>query len=281
MNTTAIALHLNIAESAIIKTEEWANVLFVVCRRLGARFVSKKVMKNMNDTEIKLFELTISNMPARDKRGWVKQGDTFLRANSQNSHGVSAQRLTFLLADGVYEVQDANYGFSRTRRYWLEVKNGEGQEISKPKANAELKLPELQGSERQISWAESIRDKAIAKLFSVQKPTELEMIKGVLKSYDSVLVQAKWWIENRDSIDKSLQLRLKNLVSQSIKPYPVKIWEDYEEEYAHEGEGGEWVWKIGNQVVFQGQGDELDTLVFCQNSETQEWEIWHYTPSIY
>jgi len=40
---TAIAQHLNIAESAITRVEEWASVLFVVVRGLGARFVSKKV----------------------------------------------------------------------------------------------------------------------------------------------------------------------------------------------------------------------------------------------
>ena len=44
MNTTTIATHLNVLESAITKTEEWANVLFVVVKGLGARFVSKKVM---------------------------------------------------------------------------------------------------------------------------------------------------------------------------------------------------------------------------------------------
>ena len=45
MNTAAIAQHLNITESAIVRIEEWANVLFVVCRRIGARFVSKKVVE--------------------------------------------------------------------------------------------------------------------------------------------------------------------------------------------------------------------------------------------
>lgn len=40
----AIAQHLNICESAIVRVEEWARVLFVVCRKLGARFVSKKVV---------------------------------------------------------------------------------------------------------------------------------------------------------------------------------------------------------------------------------------------
>lgn len=46
MNTaTAIAQYLNITESAIVRIEEWANVLFVVCHRIGARFVSKKVIE--------------------------------------------------------------------------------------------------------------------------------------------------------------------------------------------------------------------------------------------
>lgn len=37
-----------------------------------------------------MFELTISNMPARNKQGWVKQNETFCRASSQNSYGASA-----------------------------------------------------------------------------------------------------------------------------------------------------------------------------------------------
>ena len=42
---TAIAQHLNVTEAAIVKVEEWANVLFCVVRGIGARFVSKKVLK--------------------------------------------------------------------------------------------------------------------------------------------------------------------------------------------------------------------------------------------
>jgi len=41
--TAAVAQHLNVVESAIIKIEEWNNVLFVVVKSLGARFVSKKI----------------------------------------------------------------------------------------------------------------------------------------------------------------------------------------------------------------------------------------------
>ncbi len=46
----AIAQHLNVVESAIVRIEEWANVLFVVVRGIGARFVSKKVVGNYPKT---------------------------------------------------------------------------------------------------------------------------------------------------------------------------------------------------------------------------------------
>ena len=46
----AIAQHLNVTESAIIEVQEWARVLWVRVKGLGARFVSKKVAK-MEGTE--------------------------------------------------------------------------------------------------------------------------------------------------------------------------------------------------------------------------------------
>jgi hypothetical protein len=44
--TAAIAKHLNVAESAIVRVEEWATVLFAVVKGIGARFVSKKVVED-------------------------------------------------------------------------------------------------------------------------------------------------------------------------------------------------------------------------------------------
>jgi len=41
--TAAIASHLNVSESAIMRIEEWANVMFVTAKGIGARFVSKKI----------------------------------------------------------------------------------------------------------------------------------------------------------------------------------------------------------------------------------------------
>jgi predicted DNA-binding protein (UPF0251 family) len=47
----AIATKLNVLESAIVRIEEWASVLFVVVKGLGGRFVSKKVgVKKMTKT---------------------------------------------------------------------------------------------------------------------------------------------------------------------------------------------------------------------------------------
>jgi len=48
MNTAAIASHLNVADSAIVEVQEWARVLWVRVKGLGARFVSKKVVNQMN-----------------------------------------------------------------------------------------------------------------------------------------------------------------------------------------------------------------------------------------
>lgn len=55
---TAIAQHLNVTESAILEVQEWARVLWVRVKGLGARFVSKKVTEM---TEIKEYERQLSN----------------------------------------------------------------------------------------------------------------------------------------------------------------------------------------------------------------------------
>jgi hypothetical protein len=61
-NTAAIATKLNVLESAIVRVEEWANVLFCVVKGLGARFVSKKVVEvkklNLADCIVKKYSAT-------------------------------------------------------------------------------------------------------------------------------------------------------------------------------------------------------------------------------
>lgn len=41
----AIAQHLNVTESAIVRVEEWSNVLFAVIKGIGGRFISKRIAK--------------------------------------------------------------------------------------------------------------------------------------------------------------------------------------------------------------------------------------------
>jgi hypothetical protein len=47
--TAAIANHLNVAASAIVEVQEWARVLWVRIKGVGARFVSKKVIAVKED----------------------------------------------------------------------------------------------------------------------------------------------------------------------------------------------------------------------------------------
>ena len=53
---TAIANHLNVSESAVVRVEEWANVLFAVVTGIGARFVSKKIVEDKTMTKEQMVE---------------------------------------------------------------------------------------------------------------------------------------------------------------------------------------------------------------------------------
>lgn len=66
MNTTAIAQHLNVAEAAIVEVQEWARVLWVRVKGLGARFVSKKVTKMEAKTYTVSFKGMTATIPAQD-----------------------------------------------------------------------------------------------------------------------------------------------------------------------------------------------------------------------
>jgi hypothetical protein len=61
----AIATKLNVLESAIIRVEEWAHVLFVVVKGLGARFVSKKVVELKKMTKINIANRIVSLIGGR------------------------------------------------------------------------------------------------------------------------------------------------------------------------------------------------------------------------
>jgi len=75
MNTNQIAqiaTSLNVSPNQIKRSEEWANVLFVVVKGLGARFVSKKVVK-MEMTRSQLAKKIASDLDCTTKV-WEKGG---------------------------------------------------------------------------------------------------------------------------------------------------------------------------------------------------------------
>ena len=73
MNTIAIANHLNVAADAIVEVQEWARVLWVRVRGLGARFVSKKVGQEMEATLMTAVRIAKKQNELMDL--WNRQGD--------------------------------------------------------------------------------------------------------------------------------------------------------------------------------------------------------------
>lgn len=134
-------------------------------------------------------------------------------------------------------------------------------------------LTKLTGSVKQVAWAASIRHKTIEAL---EKDIPALLVPYLVRWYD----EAKWWIDCRYIVvDKFNQIGKSKIIT-----YPQKFWEEYEQEYAHEGYGGHWVHRsleLLNINLIEGAGDELDEQVICQNPTTKEWELWHYTPCLF
>lgn len=129
MQATAIARHLNIAESAILRIEEWANVLFVVCRKLGARFVSKKVVKVerqnwQSDPRYGFAETAKSNQSGQLDRlmteiGWMVDRDTMKRGGKWT---------TFKL-NGDYYPRDINESLANAKQAGFAVFHSKQQGV--------------------------------------------------------------------------------------------------------------------------------------------------------
>lgn len=72
---TNIAAKFNVVESAIVRIEEWASVMFCVVKGIGARFVSKKLKaeETKMDTTPKTVRTTLPHITASGgRRGWYK-----------------------------------------------------------------------------------------------------------------------------------------------------------------------------------------------------------------
>lgn len=67
----AVASHLNVVESAVVRVEEWANCLFAVVKGLGARFVSKKVIKVEETKKVLCMWTLEARMRRQEGKKWV------------------------------------------------------------------------------------------------------------------------------------------------------------------------------------------------------------------
>jgi hypothetical protein len=117
------------------------------------------------------------------------------RAYRKKSHVVKVRIDN--LADGIYRfVEAAGQYAHKIEKGWLKIINGQivQQSDTLPSlvvgTDAES-LPELEGSDKQIDWAFSIREKAIAKLKLQQKP---------IPDWFFTEKSAKIWIDKHDKI---------------------------------------------------------------------------------
>jgi hypothetical protein len=135
MNTTAIANHLNVAEAAITEVQEWARVLWVRVKGLGARFVSKKVVEMDEGKTVaeKLEEIGGSRWTKGDHDRVYFHGSVvakLLNLSNNKARQINAAKFYYDLNAGQF-VQGCNTkcwdvtdtpGVGRNRQpYWVEV----------------------------------------------------------------------------------------------------------------------------------------------------------------
>lgn len=90
----------------------------------------------------------------------------------------------------------------------------ECDECRKAKANAaaaaakeERGLSDLTGSEKQVAWANTIREQAYKALDCLTPYTDKEQVKTIVDGWRKKMdaqTQAKWWIDNRFDMPKPL-----------------------------------------------------------------------------
>lgn len=76
-------------------------------------------------------------------------------------------------------------------------------------AIADLNLPALVGSERQVAWATTIRAKRLASMLSLMSSATSDQNACLLVS------DAKWWIDHRDTLDIDLIQRANEAYDQA------------------------------------------------------------------
>lgn len=144
-------------------------------------------------------QIRISDMRAAGKNGYVAKiikGEKYFQHPVERSgYGTSRQILTFALKeDGLYEICDANFGSRKRSIYFIKLEN---EEIVRSADHlSELivednEYPQLEGSYKQVAWAESIRQNFVAKLKQTDKK---------IPSWVNTQVGAKFWIDNRQKL---------------------------------------------------------------------------------
>lgn len=192
--TLQIANHLNIAESAIVRVEEWDNVLFVVCRKIRARFVSKKVAV-MSHYE----KLVARFTEAGNDANTAKKAALFVLQVANDYLGFSEIECRFA---------EKHHAFIKQIICERRIENEAAEKAADAVADAfqdEVKSQWesldaycdslLKGSEKQKSWARSIRGFAIENWLAPAVATG-EM------SFDEAVSRVKnpdcrYWIDNR------------------------------------------------------------------------------------
>lgn len=209
-----IAQHLKVAIGAIVRVEQWASVWFAVARGLGARFISKKVVVKLEEIQ-KPPVLEAYAYERKGRNAWLAKieidGDRIANRDFYSPWekdrecyagklGKVCWRLSSL-PDGLYELDQANSNVMsgvKTYRSYLQVENHQvveeweslGELVKAkfpPAAPADApELPALEGSPKQVAWAEDIRAKAIKGGFPVEKAVKI--------------LDAKKWIDNRNML---------------------------------------------------------------------------------
>lgn len=141
-------------------------------------------------------EFTVTDMRAANKPGYIAQivdgKEHFLSAKSYDSYGTSAKKVTYEVSeDGIYKICDANFGSRKRDIKFIKIENGEITKTEYSLADiitSEMEFPELEGSTKQIDWADNIRKTFITKLKAANKE---------LPDYIFTTTSAKFWIDNR------------------------------------------------------------------------------------
>ena len=140
--TTAIANHLNVAAEAITEIQEWASVLWVRIKGLGARFVSKKVATMK--TELSKDQL-IEKMEAVGGSRWTK-GDH----DRMYFHGSVIAKLLNLSNSKARQINAAKFYYDLNASKFFQACNTKCYDVT------DRGISGIGRPQRQAYWVEAI-----------------------------------------------------------------------------------------------------------------------------